>query len=74
MGEADDQLKELPLRISAEGAGGPFLTQGKGQRNEHSQTLLTHTAFFCYTGKKYEMNKCLKGYGSTDIKVHKALY
>lgn len=69
MGDADDQPKEQPLRTSAEGEGGPFLTQGKGQR-----ALVTHTAVFCYTEKKYEMNEGLKGYGSTDIEVYKALY
>lgn len=73
-GRSRQSAEGNPLRVSAEGEGGPFLAQGKGQREEHSQEHSLHTAFFCYTGKKYEMNQGLKGYGSTDVKVHKALY
>lgn len=32
MGEAEDQLKELPLRTSAKGEGGPFLTQERTKK------------------------------------------
>ena len=60
MGEADDQLKELPLRTLAEGEGGPFLSQERTKKRTLTRALVTHTAFYCYTGKKYEMNKGLK--------------